>query len=145
MTRMKRILGAIALAVLVMTLPACGGMRDAAARQKKANDIKQFLLAYHNFLDINTKPPANQAEFTAHVAKSDPDAGAAVSRVLSQGYFVYWGTNPTKLTTGSSNTVLVYPGDAATNGGLVGLADGSTRMMTAAEFDAAAKPPAPKK
>lgn len=145
MTRTKRILAAIALALLVMTLPACGGMRDAAARQKKTNDIKQFLLAYHNCLDYNAKPPANQAEFTAHVAKSDPDAGAAVSRVLGQGYLVYWGTNPTKLAAGSSNTVLVYPGDAATNGGIVGLADGSTQRMTAAEFNAAAKPPAPTK
>ena len=145
MTRTKRILGAIALAVLVLTLPACGGMREAAARQKKANDIKQFVIVYLNFLDSNTKAPADEKEFAAWAAKMDPDAGAVVARIQAQGYKVYWGTNPLTLTAGSSTTVLVYPGDAATNGGIVGLADGSTRMMPAAEFNAAAKPPTPKK
>jgi prepilin-type processing-associated H-X9-DG protein len=43
------------------------------------------------------------------------------------------------MTQGTSNTILAHEANAQTNGGIVLMADGSVRQMTAAEFQAAPK------
>ena len=142
MTTTKRILGMLTVACLALSTLACGAVGNAAARQKTTNDIKQVLLSYLSFIDDKKGPPADEKAFAAWVAAKQPEAAPAWTNLQAGGYKVYWGVNPMKLTAGSSNTVLVYPGDAPTNGGVVGFADGSVRVVTAAEFNAAAKPPA---
>jgi hypothetical protein len=146
MYRTKPILVAIAIACVTAALPACGGVREAAARQKTSNDIKQITLGYHNFAAEKSRPPADEKEFTGWAEAGDPEATAAFLRLLAAGYKVYWGTDVRRLPAGAGDTVLVYHMDAPTKGGLVGMADGSVRTMTADEFGKAAKPtpPAPK-
>ena len=146
MNSKKRILGMLAVAALALSTLACGGIREAAAQQKTSNDIKQLSIGYHTYASEKSKPPANAPEFTAWSTTGDPDATAAYLRLLAAGYKVYWGTDLQKLPAGTGNTVLVYHADAPTKGGMVGMADGSVRTMTADEFGMAAKPtpPAPK-
>ena len=144
MTRTQRILGTLAVALLLVALPACGGMRESAERQKTTNDIKQVLIGYHSFVAGNdNKAPASAAKFSAWATANDPDAAAAHLRVLAKGYKVYWGSEIDKLPSEASNTVLIYHADATTKGGMVGMADGSVKTMTAAEFNAEAKPTPP--
>jgi hypothetical protein len=142
MTRTNRILGTLAIGCMAFSTLACGAVGNAAARQKTMNDIKQVSLAYILFLEDKKAPPADEKDFTAFVSVKQPDAVAAWSNLQAAGYKVYWGVHPLKLTSGSSNTVLIYPGDAPAKGGIVGFADGSVRELNAAEFNAAAKPPA---
>jgi hypothetical protein len=142
MRRTTRILGTIAIGCLAFSALGCGAVGNAAARQKTMNDIKQVTLSYHSFLEDKKAPPADEKDFAAWVSAKQPAAAPAFANLQAGGYKVYWGVNPLKLTAGSSNTVLVYPGDAPANGGVVGFADGSVRVVTAAEFNAAAKPPA---
>ena len=132
MTRTKRILGTVAIGCLMVALPACG-----AGQQKTKNDIMQVSLGYLNFVSTNKKPPASEKEFSA---KANPEEVAALGKLQSQGYKVYWGVDPGKTSGGAGNTVLIYPGDAATKGGMVGMADGTVKTMTADEFNKAAKP-----
>ena len=118
MARTKQILGTLAIVGVMMTLPACGGMRAAAARQKTSNDIKQVTLGYLNFSDNQKKPPADDKEFAAWATKTNSEEAVSLARLQALGYQVYWNVNISKLPApGSGNTILIYPGDAATNGG----------------------------
>jgi hypothetical protein len=58
---------------------------------------------------------------------------------------VFWNVEVTKLPAGSPNTVLGYERDVPTSGGVVLMADMSPRVMTAAQFNTATKPPTGKK
>lgn len=51
-------IGASAPTMIAMTLPAVGAARGAARRAQSSNNLKQILLALHNFHDVNTKLPA---------------------------------------------------------------------------------------
>jgi hypothetical protein len=142
MTRTIRILGSLAAAFLVALIVACGAMGGAAARQKTTNDIKQFVLGYHWFIDDNkSKVPADEKEFDAWAATKDPAASAALTKLLAENYRVNWGIKPANLPGGASNAVLIYPASAQADGGLLGFADGSVRTLTAPEFNNAVKPP----
>ena len=142
MTRTKRIVDVLAIVGMVMTLPACGVVGDAATAKTK-NDITQVLLGYSTFEVIHNKPPTDAKEFSEWASKcTPPDASVSFAKLEAQGYKVYWGTETAKLP-GASSTVLIHPGDAATKGGIVGMADFTVTTMTAAEFNAAAKPTPP--
>jgi hypothetical protein len=141
MTRANRTLGILVVGCLAFSTLACGAVGNAGARIKTTNDIKQVSLSYLSFIDDKKAPPADEKAFAAWVAAKQPEAAPAFANLQAGGYKVYWGVNPLKLTAGSTNTVLIYPGDAPSNGGLVGFADGSVRAVMAAEFNAAAKPP----
>ena len=135
MTLTKRMLGTLAIACMMVSLPAC----DVAAK-KTSNDLKQVLLSYHSYLDDKKAPPPDEKEFSAWVSAKQPEVAAPLARLQAAGYKVYWGTPVANLPAGSSNTILIHPADAATKGGLVGYADGSARQVTAEAFNKAAKP-----
>jgi hypothetical protein len=139
----------VALAVMLATVAlvsslACAGVQRAAQQQKERNDLKQIALEYHNFIETNHNPPATLDEFVAFFEKTY-GASPLTSDLKSGKYVIYLDVTITKLTDGSVNTVLGYETSVPASGGPVVMADSSVREMTAAEFAAAKKPPAPAK
>jgi hypothetical protein len=133
----------LTVVALVSSL-ACASVQKAAQQQKEKNDLKQIALEYHNFVDTNHNGPTTLDEFVASFEKNY-GAGPVTSDLKSGKYIIYLDVTFTKLTDGTVNTVLGYESSVPTSGGPVVMADASVRDMTAAEFAAATKPPAPAK
>lgn len=130
------------LAVSVLLTAGCGRVKDAAARTKKSNDLKQIGLTYQNYVDLNSgKAPAN-ADDLAKVAAGDPQAAQAVQLAKSGQYVILWGSTVNemrKTPSGASGTVLGYEKDAPSAGGMILMGDCAVKNMTAAEFQSAPK------
>jgi hypothetical protein len=105
-------------------------------RETKFNDLKKIALAYHNPYSAAGRGP-NKVEELAPFFENAKD----LTERLKDGTYVFaWGADIKKMTNGTSNTVLAYEAEAPSKGGVVAMADGSVRAMTAQEFNAAAKP-----
>ncbi len=110
-------------------------LEDPIKTKIKTSQLKRIGLAYHSCLDAK-KPPAKVEELAPYYEND-----AQLTDAIRKGDLViFWNVQLLKLTAGTSNTVLGYEKDAPARGGLVLMADGSVRRMTAAEFKAAAKP-----
>lgn len=138
MKRSRWFYGSVAILVPFALLAiACGGVRQAAERQKKQNDLKQIALGYLNYCDANRKGPANANDLAPYV-EHDP----VLLQKMTGEYTVIWGVNlnePAQFENGLSGTILAYETTAPTSGGVVVMCDGATRMMSASEFNAAPK------
>jgi hypothetical protein len=125
----------IVFVVCALTL-GCGA---GALNAKNSNDLKVIGLAFHNFSDANTGKAPTKAEDLDPYLKDIPDA----SKALKDGKVVFlFGVSMMdilKSGTSTSETVLAYEKDVPAQGGLVLLADGSVRKMSAAEFKTAKK------
>jgi hypothetical protein len=125
------------LAVVVALLFGCGGVRQAAQNQKRANQLKAIGLAYHNCNDDQQRGPGNADELRKYLEGFED----AYKAVKAGDIVVLWGARiPADFPQGTPNTVLGYDKAVPANGGTVLMGDGSTRTMTAAEFAAAPKP-----
>jgi hypothetical protein len=117
---------------------ACSGVRQAAQRQQRSNDLKQIALAYTNYCDANQKGPANANDLLTYVEND-----ALLVQKMQSDYTFIWGVNLRDMRlfaeNGTSNTVLGYETTVPTSGGLVVMCDGFVTTMTASEFNAAPK------
>jgi|SRR6266511_3247132 len=95
-----------------------------------ANDLKQLGLAYHAYVDANTKAPPNADDLAPFFENSKK----LLDHLKSKRIEFFWGVRPVEMTEGTSNTVLAYEKDAPTKGGFVLYGDGSTRKLSADEF-----------
>jgi hypothetical protein len=145
-------LGAVVAGVLVLScILACGALgkvQQAQQRVETSNDLKQIVLTWISYCDANTgKTPTSQQALIDWVQKtpgmSDPKLIALLQQTGPGGkYTVRWGDFrfPASFKDGTSNTPQVWESQVPTSGGLVAMADGSVRQMTAGEFATAPKP-----
>jgi hypothetical protein len=108
---------------------AIQGVRRAAQRTADINQLKNFALAYAQFILTNNRGPSSVDDLKDSL---DADTVAA----LKEGFYVaVWNVRNT-----SSSTIVVYVKDPDRYGTrIVGLADGTARRMEKQEFEAAGK------
>jgi hypothetical protein len=115
-----------------------GKIQQAAERARRANDLRQLAILYHNFHDAKNRGPASADELMTLAA--DPQEKSVVQAAKDGQYVVIWGVNIGEVARGGagmSQTVLAYEKDVPTSGGMVATVDGNVTNMTAAEFQAA--------
>jgi hypothetical protein len=138
----QRIGGAVAALAVLSCVPGCGNMRNAAARQKTANDLRQIGLSYHNFHDMKMRGPSGPEDL-ASVPGLSAEEKALMARTGPGGdYVVYWSALlplMAKKGPGASQVVLGYEKKVPTEGGMVLMGDASVQQMTAQDFAAAPK------
>lgn len=137
------ILGVFALCLLMCAGCAVGGIfygigrvREAADRTKRMNDLREVAMAAHSFHDAHKRMPGNLEDLRPYLF-----GGAAASRVAGGEIEVVWNALPFKdQPLGTSTVVYAWETKPLSSGDrLVAFMDGSTRMMTESEFQAAAK------
>jgi hypothetical protein len=140
-TTARRILSVVCGVAVLSCILACGGVRQAAAKAKRANDMAQVGMAYHSFWASNPKGPADANEFATFVQKMDPSMAGLAGQIRSNQIVLYYGVKmPGDFPKGANNTVLGYESKVPSSGGWVIMGDGSVKEMTAAEFGNAPKP-----
>lgn len=138
----KRTIRLVNVGLLVAVAALCVACAGAAAKQKRMNDLKQIGLAYHNFCDSNFGKAPTAPQDLINV---DPTAAPAIA-LLQNGEVVFiWGVKIQDMKQGTANTILAYEAGVPTNGGIVLMADGSVRQVTAAEFQQTPKAQPPQK
>lgn len=105
------------------------GAEEKARRRAVFDSLKQLGLAYHSCHDANGRGPLNWQEAAQFGLSSD-----AAAALKAEGHIVHWGVKMLDATGGSSNFILAYPPNAASEGGIVLLLDGSVRLMLGQEF-----------
>jgi hypothetical protein len=127
---------ALLLAVIALIL-GCGGIRQAAEKQKRVNQLKAIGLAYHNCNDATGRGPTGVQDLRPYLTGFED----AYQAVQNGDIVVYWNAIiPGDFPKGTGSTVLAYDKNVPANGGPVLLGDASAREMTAAEFAAAPRP-----
>ena len=117
-------------ALLALAVTGTALAQNPAADQKTKNDLKQLVLAYHNYNDSFAKAPEKPDDLSPFVEKDE-----RLLNTMKSGALVFlFGVKITEMTHGTSNTVLIYEKDAPTKGGYVGYGDGSVKKLTAEEF-----------
>jgi hypothetical protein len=135
--------------MLVIAVGACGcpatNVRDAAARQRRMNIIRDIGLAYLNHRDSVGKAPADAADLQKFTEQHGPDVTAA----LTDGSFTFiYGVTPDDMgkQKGASRTVVGYDAEFAKDKGFVIVLMGgaSVEYVTADQFKSMpkAEPPA---
>ena len=93
------------------------------------NDLKEILLAYHNYLTKNKgAAPAKAADLAPFLEKR------ALGRLENKSVVFVYGVTLKDMRQGTSNTILAYEKDAPEKGGLVAYGDGSVKKLTADDF-----------
>src|SRR5262249_28015580 len=91
--------------------PPPAAPRDARSQAILTNQMKQIVLAYHNFWASNRNAAPTKIEDLAPYYEND----AKITALVKDGtVVVYWGAMIQKMTQGSSNTVLGYEKDVPT-------------------------------
>jgi hypothetical protein len=144
--RYARLTTALVAALTAVLLLSCGfskAVRQAAAQQKRQNDLMQIGLAYHNYVDTNNKAPTKADDLIPLLF-----GAAEPAAMLQDGSvtFIYGVTiKDMEKQQGPANIVLAYESKVPTEGGLVLMGDASVQMLTPAAFKAytLAKPAPP--
>lgn len=138
-SRMVRVVNVMLVLVFLGLCVACGGVQQAAARSKRMNEMKQLGLLYFNFSESHGGQPPKDIEEFQQAAAGDPDAMSVLNLIKSGQITFLYGARMQDMTQGTSNTILAHEATVPANGGIVLMADGSVKQMTAAEFQAAPK------
>jgi len=131
-------------AVSFLSLAGCGIVvetaneaRKAAERTRLSNDLKEFGLAYLTCCEQRGEEAKNaygKGPMNWEQARSNGTPTAVQQRIEASGYKVVWGLIPLEAKKGTTNTIVAYPANAASAGGLVLFLDCHVELLTAAEF-----------
>src|SRR5262245_53563796 len=109
-TCILRIVGVVGAVCVLSCMLACGSVRQAAGKARRANDLRQVGIAYHDFDFSNRRGPADANEFATFIQKQNPgDAKTAslAAEVRSGTIVVYYGAKILEdFPAGAVNTVL---------------------------------------
>lgn len=103
--------------------------QNAAVRKQTFDELKQYSSAWFAHHDTHNRGPDNWQELNQFAP------GGLQQTLEGKGYQFVWSASFPQMRVGTSNTIMAYPSDAATNGGLVAMADGSAQLLTAEEFN----------
>jgi hypothetical protein len=132
----KAIAHACAAAVLAAVLPMGCGPSTTGPESHAQLSIAQVGQIFHVYQKREKSPPQGVKDLQS-LQNVFP---AAVSSIRSKDVLVFWGVG---ISDGpeAASTVLAYHKDVPDAGGEVLMQDGTAKKMTAAEFQAAKKPP----
>jgi hypothetical protein len=116
--------------VVLVLAAGCGKGAPDPVQTLQNTELGEIYESYMHYLKSHQQPPKQLSDF-----KQYEKINSLGFRVLKEGkYIAVWGVSSK-----DAGTVLAYEKDAPTQGGVVLMADGSQRTMTAAELQAAAK------
>jgi hypothetical protein len=124
----------VTFAVTVTQLVGCLGdvweqAQVAAERKQVSEELKIYYQAWIRHHDNNNRGPRSWQDLASMVP-----AGLQQS-LEAKGYQFIWGVELADMKVGTANYTLAYPGDAATAGGLLLMADGSLQYFAADQFN----------
>jgi hypothetical protein len=128
-----------AIPVLAALIPAlltgCGSRvcDDPVVERQERQELAQFHEMYTFYIKRNEAPPQRSDDL---LQKEDPVHMAGLRVVKGEDYVVVWGLDVKK----DAGAVLAYRKDALQQGGMVLIADGSIRNMSASELQTSARP-----
>jgi hypothetical protein len=133
------------LAMLVMlaavAAAGCTKLRDAALKQKTANDLKKLCDLYGAYYSARGHGPESLSDLEP-LATGDAEAEAVLEAVRKGRYVLLWGVDVHavgKTRPGMAFTILGYQREVPESGGMVVMVDGSVVEMKAAKFAASPK------
>jgi hypothetical protein len=138
---MKPLRIATLLAFAALAAVGCSKLRDAAFRQKTANDFKLLCELYGAYYAARGHGPAS-VDNLEPLATGDDEAKAVLHAVRDGRYVLLWGVDVHavgRTRPGMAFTVLGYEPRVPESGGFVLMVDGSVLEMKAAKFAAAQK------
>src|SRR5262245_27926619 len=106
--------------------PPATGIRRAGERAEVNNAMRQLGLAYHTCCDSTGRAPQKLEDLEPFYEKN-----AQITEMLKTKYIIFlYGTKPTQMTQGTSNTVLAYESQLDQQGIRITLmGDGSVTFM----------------
>jgi hypothetical protein len=132
---------ALLLAVAGFAAAGCHKLRDAALKQKAANDLKKLCDLYGAYYSARDHGPA-AVEDLERLATGDAEANAVLQAVRDGRYVLLWGVDVHavgRTRPGMAFTILGYERAVPESGGMVLMVDGSVLEMKPAKFAASAK------
>jgi hypothetical protein len=138
---MKPIRCAVVLMAAVLATAGCNKLRDAAFKQKTANDLKLLCELYGSYYSARGHGPAALVDLEP-LATGDAEAQSVLARVRDGRYVLLWGVDVHavgRTRPGMAFTVMGYESHVPESGGMVLMVDGSVLEMQPAKFAAAQK------
>ncbi len=123
----------LALGALVLLSGPALAEKPEVDPTKITNDLKEIVLAYHNYADKNKgAAPSKAADLETFI--SEKNKKRLVGLLENKGIVFVFDVKITDMKDGTSNTIIAYEKDAPTKGGMVAYGDGSVKKLTADEF-----------
>jgi hypothetical protein len=138
---MKPLRLALLLTVATLAVAGCSKLRDAAIKQKIANDLKKLCDLYGDYYSARDHGPAS-VEDLEPLATGDAELQALLEAVRAGKYVLLWGVDVHavgRTRPGMAFTILGYEKNVPESGGMVLMVDGSVLEMNPAKFAASQK------
>jgi hypothetical protein len=138
---MKPLRLVLLLALAGLATAGCNKLRDAALKQKTANDLKKLCDLYGDYYAARGHGPAGVAALET-LATGDAEAKSVLEAVRAGRYVLLWDVDVEavgKTRPGMSFTILGYERGVPETGGMVLMVDGSVLEMKPAKFAASPK------
>jgi hypothetical protein len=138
---MKSFRLALLLTMAALAAAGCNKLRDAALKQKTANDLKKLCDLYGAYYSARGYGPA-KVDVLEPLATGDEEAKSALEAVRAGRYVLLWGVDVNavgRTRPGMAFTILGYVQEVPESGGMVLMVDGGVLEMKPPKFAASQK------